>query len=561
MLDTTLATEFIPGTNLKGNVVGANWTFLLPSLELDEIICLGAPQAAALATLSRIGRDVAVLCEKAREVDQVDEASRRRDLANVRALSGKGGAALPFPDGQADLVLIADARGARRLLSDHTWQAEIRRVLKPTGLVYFEPHGLDERALDGLGTPQFFWLTPRVGEAQTAVSLCDAETIGYFYRNSLYSPSTHLRPLRRAEQFLRKRNLFNGFFQRTGALVGGPEAGLDERPPRYLRSLAQTAGIDLDTYRWGMSARSRFNSRKVLFFLFDRSSSSPEYIVKLTRDSTFNARLENECHALRFLHAQGLGARGILPQVVFFGHHGRLAIVGETAIDGMPFRVRTRATVDCPYARSAIDGLIDLGAATADRTAASPLQVAEGLGVLFNRFAQLYQLAPAERDFLAEQIAMIAGSRTAFPLVFQHGDPGTWNVIVREDGQSVFLDWEAAEPKGMPLWDLFYFIRSFAMSVARASGKQDSLNVFAQQFIAEATLSPLLVEATERYCDRSGVPKDLVAPLFYSCWMHRALKETTRLTRAGLERGHYVNLLRLCIEHRNAPVFRSLFSS
>jgi phosphotransferase family enzyme len=568
MLDTTLATEFIPGTNLKGDVVGANWSYLLPNRELDQIVCLGAPPIATLVTLSRVGRDVAVLCEKAREGQQIGEASRRRGRSNIRTLAADGGAALPFPDSVVDL-LIADARGARRLFRDHALLAEIRRVLKPSGLIYCEPRGLGDQTrdgadapllLDGFGTPQFFWLTPRGGEMQTAVPLRDAQTIRYFYRQSLYSPSLRLRPLRRAEQFLQKRNLFSSFMQRTGMLVGGRDAGLDERPPQYLRSLAQNAGIDLDRHRWGLSARSRFNSRKVLFFLFDHSSDSPEYIVKLTRDSAFNARLENECDALQLLHAQGLGAQGVLPRVAFFGHHSNLAVVGETAIVGTQFRVRTRATADCPYARSAIDWLIDLGAATADRKAASPLQVAEGLEVLFNRFAQLYQLAPADRDFLSEQIGIIAGSHIALPLVFQHGDPGTWNVMVRDDGQSVFLDWEAAERRGMPLWDLFYFIRSFAMSVARASGKQDSLNVFVQQFITEATLSPLLIEATERYCTRSGVPKQLVAPLFYTCWMHRALKEVTRLPAAGLERGHYVNLLRLCIEHRNAPVFRSLFS-
>ena len=35
--------------------------------------------------------------------------------------------------------------------------------------------------------------------------------------------------------------------------------------------------------------------------------------------------------------------------------------------------------------------------------------------------------------------------------------------VPNEDGRVVFLDWEAAEARGMPLWDLFYFLRSFAV--------------------------------------------------------------------------------------------------
>jgi len=38
MLATTLATVFAPGTNIEGDVAGANWTFLLPTLELERIV-------------------------------------------------------------------------------------------------------------------------------------------------------------------------------------------------------------------------------------------------------------------------------------------------------------------------------------------------------------------------------------------------------------------------------------------------------------------------------------------------------------------------------------------
>jgi len=39
MLELTLATQFVPGTNLRGEVSGANWMFLLPALDLERVIC------------------------------------------------------------------------------------------------------------------------------------------------------------------------------------------------------------------------------------------------------------------------------------------------------------------------------------------------------------------------------------------------------------------------------------------------------------------------------------------------------------------------------------------
>jgi thiamine kinase-like enzyme len=179
---------------------------------------------------------------------------------------------------------------------------------------------------------------------------------------------------------------------------------------------------------------------------------------------------------------------------------------------------------------------------------------------LFTRFIEIYRVTPEQHTFLKNQIAIIGRSQEAFPLVFQHGDPGTWNVMATPTGQAVFLDWEAAEPQGMPLWDLFYFMRSYAVWAARLGGVRSSLQGFTRQLLTGSELSQLLIQATHRYCQRTDLPHHLIEPLFYTCWMHRALKEATRLVPAKLEKGHYVNLLGLCIEQRDARLFGHLFS-
>jgi hypothetical protein len=56
-----------------------------------------------------------------------------------------------------------------------------------------------------------------------------------------------------------------------------------------------------------------------------------------------------------------------------------------------------------------------------------------------------------------------------------------------------------------------------------------------------------------RHAAQIGLDPALVEPLLLTCWMHRALKEATTLRPAHLARGRYVRLLRLCLEHRDAP--------
>jgi aminoglycoside phosphotransferase (APT) family kinase protein len=175
------------------------------------------------------------------------------------------------------------------------------------------------------------------------------------------------------------------------------------------------------------------------------------------------------------------------------------------------------------------------------------------------QFASIYKLSQHERTFLERQLLTLQTGRASLPTVFQHGDPGTWNVLITQNGRSAFLDWEASEPQGMPLWDLVYFLRSYCVGAARAQGVADGLAGFEQQFLQTSALSDLVVQSIERYCEAIDLPRAYLEPLFYTCWMHRALKQATRLTGAKLEGGHYLNLLRLCIAQRQSPTLTRLF--
>lgn len=604
LLETTLATDFVPGTNVRWQVTGGNWTFLLPSLEIERTVCFGDPTPATLATLERVSRSVEVV-----------------------AMDRGHGGALPVAGG-ADLVVVADAALSRRLQRDSARLADALRLLRPGGRLYFEAHGrpggipsLDVAASRNghhrphQGSPavdgEAFWLTPLAGEMHTAVPLADRLTVDYFLRHALYSlssaalkrdvaawlrwltrrgrrsgpksPTANAAPgddgggrpapaaaavlgrlAERAEHWLSRRRLL---MRRFGVLVGTSTVPADVdvprpygSPPAYLRDIARAAGVDIGPMRWGLSARGAYSSRKVLVFLFAGDEPDPTYIVKMTRDPALNPRLENERRALAMLRDRGVGDDATLPRLVFHGRHGGLAIVGETIIQGVPFRARTRHTADCPYAAAAVDWLVDLGARTVDPSATTPADASRVLAELLGRFAAIYPLTPVERAFLDDQVAVVARHPGPFPTVCQHGDPGTWNLVATPDRRVAFLDWEAFEARGMPLWDLFYFLRSFGVGVARAQGTPDALAGFAAQFLEETPVGAMAARAVTRARAAVGVSGDLVAPLFHFCWLHRGLKEATRLPAERLAQGHYFRLLRLGIERRAEPVLARLLN-
>ncbi|HEX2281078.1 MAG TPA: hypothetical protein VHG52_04875, partial [Thermomicrobiales bacterium] len=51
------------GTNLKDAAAGAAWTYLLDTLELEAVLCLGRPRPASLTTLQRLARHLSIATE------------------------------------------------------------------------------------------------------------------------------------------------------------------------------------------------------------------------------------------------------------------------------------------------------------------------------------------------------------------------------------------------------------------------------------------------------------------------------------------------------------------
>lgn len=622
MLTRTLATDFSAATNLKHDLAGASWTYLMPDLELDHIVCIGVPSREALATLARISdRMTIVYHEGAVLAGLRDEVLR--DSAKVSVVESTS-ELISLGDGDAGLVYITDKKSVLRILDDQQFWIDLSRLAHSRGLIYFE-FGLMSylrqwrgitKLGGGSGSHQLLWLTPWHGEMQTAVPASARGMIADFLQHRLYSPSLSVSALqhrlgqpKRTSRSTSVAEEGKGPARKSVHRLGSPfrarlrpialnvikvfgelERVVLERmritrryglflqahrdagelqmcsPPSYLQSIANTAGIDLGEYQWGFSARGRYSSQKLLFYLFKEQEqgaddSGSSYVVKMVREAAYNGRLENEYRALAWLEEHGVRGKADFPKAAFFGYHHGLAILGESYIDGAPFRAKTQATVDCPYALDVIDWITELGAMSARRSRSTPSQLAAAMEQLLASFAKLYCPSQEVYTFLADQIARVSRYQGRIPLVFQHGDPGTWNLFVTHTGQIAVLDWEAAEPLGVPLWDLLYFLRSYSILVARKGGRRGGSRGYREQFLAGGPMGELVADATARYCQRVALPRALVEPLFYTCWMHRALKEASTLPVYRLASGRYFRLLRVTIEEREKlPTLQWLFS-
>jgi hypothetical protein len=563
VLETTLSTTFVPSTNLTDGLARASWRFLLPSLQLDGTLCLGLPPLATLRVLAAMSSWVSAVSTGSHEQKKMVEEIKRERIPNVRVFGASELHGMAIPDKSVSLMFLADESRSIDLFRNAELVSRFLRVLGDEGVIYFETHNLFEGLAGrkflkklsrwGFESQRIFWLTPLRGELQTAFPLRDHGMSKYLFISVLPGQSRKMRMISCLGSLLSRTRLLRYIAPRHAMLLQRSEVnGDNHQPPQYLVSLGRKAGVDLTGLRSGLSARGKYNANKTIIYLFDDDSKEPKLVVKITRAAEFNYRLENEYRALSLLREKGFVDRRTFPELAFFGRHANLAILGEQAVRGVPFRSRTKATVNCPLARKVIDWIVDLGIASSERSAVSGVEVGQALMKLLQKFDEIYKVSGSEYEFLHTQIMSIGKTDGYFPLVFQHGDPGTHNILVSRQAKITVLDWEAAETQGMPLWDLFYFMRTYGNWISRKAGITDQLRSFGRHFLESSEFKTLLSETITRYRKGIGLDDHLIEPLFYTCWMHRSLKESTRLSQPFLQNGTYVNLLRFCIAQRNA---------
>ena len=514
ILAVARSTRYDIGGNRKGSTQGAAWTLLLPGLPLERIAMLGVP----------------------------DKASRERleELAQQCVLG------LPANE-RFDVIWIAP--GGRRPGPD---RASLRAHLTDRGLVVDDRPDL--RAVPERDAARLRVLR-RGGATMVATPVAHPVAESWLRGRGLAGPGrTGLRDrLRRQASALRDGgrpvpSLAWGFLD----LIGRP--GLSE-PPRYLQDLAWTSGYDIATYGWGLSATGPYRTQKVLVPLFAPGAGVPEIVVKMARHPSVNARLQVELDGLRRLATVSPTIAERVPAIRFAGTHAGLLVVGESALDGNPFRAPRMERH--PLAADAVSWLTQLGVQTAEPV--DPGEAARALDDLVDTYVAADGPGRALAGELRAQVERIRRHRGPFPVVLQHGDPGTWNLVAMPGDRTGFLDWENFEARGMPLWDLFYLLRSLAVgSVARRPFER-RLGHVQRALLDTSERTPFIVDAVRRYCAQVGVADDLVEPLFHLGWMYQALKEVTRLTPGRLGEGHFYALLRRGLEAREGGTLESLF--
>ena len=226
------------------------------------------------------------------------------------------------------------------------------------------------------------------------------------------------------------------------------EWNLGPAPPARLHTLLVTRGLRA--------------SGKAVGLVFAEGAKEPAVAVKMPRLSESAAVLRREATILGALRGHDR-IRGGVPRLLSAEESSSSYRLVETAVDGLPAFVAVTEQNFPEIAQIAADWLAQLAGRPEVRPKSEwwnrllePL-----LSELEERFARVVR-----RDFVGK-CRRILGSLGPLPLVWEQRDFSPWNVLVNA-GKITALDWESAEPEGLPLLDLVYFLTYLSFSIDRA---------------------------------------------------------------------------------------------
>jgi aminoglycoside phosphotransferase (APT) family kinase protein len=247
-------------------------------------------------------------------------------------------------------------------------------------------------------------------------------------------------------------------------------------------------------------------SSHVVALVGPQGAARAALVVKAPRLAVSSRFIERELANLRALEARGVpGVPRALASVESWGR----SIAIQSALDARPLE---RAVVRRDPERwcAAVEGwLAGLQAATAPHAALDAERLALTVERPLRRLAEQIGATADEERALAETLAL-AERLAGLPTAFEHGDLSPPNVTRRSGGGVGVLDWELAEPEGLPLCDLLFFLTYVAFARARRTGVSAERAAFEQAFFDESGFAAARAAAQ---AEALGIPSTALTPL------------------------------------------------
>jgi glycosyltransferase involved in cell wall biosynthesis/predicted Ser/Thr protein kinase len=251
---------------------------------------------------------------------------------------------------------------------------------------------------------------------------------------------------------------------------------------------------------------------KVVGLAFWAGEGKPSAAVKFARVPEAEPGLEREARVLRRLQDERPGLEGV-PRLRSKGRRaGRLAVV-EDVVEGRSLLGQLRPENFEETAMQVTRLLIDLARTEVPGADWRRRLVEEPLAEFENQFG-----AVIGEPALASLRDALAGLGD-LPPAPEHRDCSPWNIVVTPAGDPVLLDWESAEPDGLPAIDLLYFLANCAFVLDRAFETGSTRESYARLLDPAGEYGRIAQRAVTEYATALRIAPEDFRRLRLLCWI------------------------------------------
>jgi Phosphotransferase enzyme family len=278
---------------------------------------------------------------------------------------------------------------------------------------------------------------------------------------------------------------------------------------------------------WLLLTGGQRSINKVVGLPFSAGATEPGTVVKFARIPEADAALAREAAVLRGLAAEQPGVRGV-PRIEVDGRRGGRRALAQSAIHGRPLTATLSPATFPALAAGVTDWLVDLAAERPLRAAEDwrGRLVEQPLADLEAQFGAVLGSGGAERAR-----AVLAGLG-ACPQVCEHRDCSPWNVVASADGPAL-LDWESAEPRGLPALDLVYFLATCAFRIEDSYGAGRTRQRYAELLDPASDIGRVAADCFAAYSAAVGLDPATLARLRLLCWIVHCRSDYRQLEMAA----------------------------